>query len=191
MRVSRRTYTIVTNACLMLGIASAFGFDRTGHITWLVLGGGVAVAAITIYLVQQWEVRTRAESQSPVPVQSQLMAVEPWVMKVQYHADPLRRASAERTRLATYWTKEPLSEPLSPARIVQSGRYFVVARSPSTGELVSELVRQLQKAGNRHARELVVRADGSITVKLSEDIEQPETTSLDPVSFAPLRETVH
>ena len=76
-------------------------------------------------------------------------------------------------------------------RIVQSGRHFVVERPPSTGELVSELVRQLQKAGNRHARELVVRADGSITVKLTEDIDQSETANLDPLSFASLRETVH
>ena len=187
MRVARRTYTIVTNACLALGVASAFGFDRTGHITWLVIGGSAAVAAFAIYLVQQWEVRARAESQSLVPVQSQMMAVEPWVMKVQHHTDPVRRTSAERTRPVTYWTKGPLP----PVRVVQAGRHIVVERPPSTGELVSELVKQLQKADNRHARELIVRTDGSIIVRLSEDIEQPETASLDPLSFASLRETVH
>lgn len=32
-------YSFLTNACLAMGVASAFEFDRTSDVAWLTVGG--------------------------------------------------------------------------------------------------------------------------------------------------------
>ena len=55
MKTDLHKYSVVTNACLALGVASAFGFDRTNHVAWLVLGGCSAIVAISTYFLRHWQ----------------------------------------------------------------------------------------------------------------------------------------
>ena len=50
--LTRTNYSWITNTCLILGIASAFGFDGNSHPGWLFLGGISASVAITTYFVR-------------------------------------------------------------------------------------------------------------------------------------------
>ena len=65
VKLQRRTYSVITNLCLILGVASAFGFDQTGHSGWFAIGGCAAVGAIATYLVQHWRAKSAAVSRSP------------------------------------------------------------------------------------------------------------------------------
>ena len=54
MKIHDRIYVTATNACLFVGVASAFGFDNTGHVAWVVAGICAGVSAITMYFIRHW-----------------------------------------------------------------------------------------------------------------------------------------
>ena len=62
MKIQDRTYVTATNACLFVGVASAFGFDNTGHAAWVVAGSCAGVAAITMYFIRHW----RTQNEHPI-----------------------------------------------------------------------------------------------------------------------------
>ena len=61
MKIHDRTYVTATNACLFVGVASAFGFDSTGHAAWVVAGSCAGVTAITMYFIRHWRMKEEAE----------------------------------------------------------------------------------------------------------------------------------
>ena len=54
MKLASRTYSIVTEFCLIVAVVSAFQFDGTNHIAWLIVGACSAVIAMTMYFVRHW-----------------------------------------------------------------------------------------------------------------------------------------
>ena len=61
--MSRRTYSTVTNLCLILSVVAAFGFDRNAHPAWLVLAGCAAALAVATYFTRHWR-RTQPRRES-------------------------------------------------------------------------------------------------------------------------------
>ena len=58
MKIHDRTYAAATNACLLVGVASAFGFDRFRHAAWIAAGICAAAVAIATYFVRHWQAGT-------------------------------------------------------------------------------------------------------------------------------------
>ena len=56
--MNRRTYGTITDLCLILSVAAAFGFDGNAHPAWLVLAGCAAALAAATYFARHW-CRTR------------------------------------------------------------------------------------------------------------------------------------
>ena len=54
MKIRDRAYVTVTNACLFVGVASAFGYDSIGRAAWVVAGSCAGVTAITMYIIRHW-----------------------------------------------------------------------------------------------------------------------------------------
>ena len=75
--MTTRSYNSIANACVFLGVASAFGFDRNGHPGWLVLGVAVAVVAVVIYFRRHWYGKPGSVGPSTTGAQAQAESLWP------------------------------------------------------------------------------------------------------------------
>ena len=55
MPKNETAYRRTTNLCLIIGIASAFGYEADASPGWVVLGGAAATIAITLYFRRHWQ----------------------------------------------------------------------------------------------------------------------------------------
>ena len=186
MRFPRRTYVVTTNTCVILGVASAFGFDRTEHMAWLALGGCAAIGAIAIYFIQHWQIKLSTESTRPASLPANLLAIDPWTTPVQPFAVPSWLVGTERARRSSYWK----TTERRPANF--SHLSYAVVKHPDPvdpAEIVSGIIRQLQTIDKRIAYEFVIATDGSITLRFRDDVEQSQASELPQPTANP--EAVH
>ena len=199
MRFPRRTYSAITNTCLILGVVSALGFDRAEHMAWLVLGGCAAIGAITTYFAQHWQTQSGNESTSlaSLPTHPQAVdlgeSVELWTTLMRPSIVSTRLASTERAPQGSYRTLggwRP-AESLSFSSFHMVFKPHVVSKPPDPAELVSGLIKKLQATYKPNAYALVIAKDGSITLRFEDNVEQPETSGLSQSIVAQLPETIH
>ena len=172
MKYSPRTYSLTTAICLMLGIASAFGFDWTGHFAWLVLGGCAAAVAISTYFVQHLQPKSVVDSTSARSLQSASLAYESLAKKAVSRLGPVPVASFAMYPESPSWkTKDR-----EPADDWDIAGYHTVSEPPSPAELALRIARDLQSSGKREVRELVIGADLSVTLRFKDVDEQPESS---------------
>ena len=180
--MSQRTYSTVTSLCLILSVASAFGYDRASHPAWLVLGGSAASLAIATYFVQHWRRTRPAERTTESP---DVLPTIGWTTKRFSHDEhawpnPVVKAYLEghKSILDQPYVAFPLVHRKSP--------YYDPAALAA--RVIGELLRSTHKP-----RELVIapRPDGTISVKFStSDAEPTELPSrLEP--NLKVSETVH
>jgi hypothetical protein len=186
MKFPRLTYSTTTNICLILGLASAFGFDRTNHVAWLLLGGCAATWAIATYFRRHWRLKPRAESTSRVSFVSHPDAVESWEPEPQVLFGAMRGVSPELSPRALYWrTKE--SE--SAASWNVSLRHAGSEPSDPIAQ-VSRIIRQLQATGERRVYKVAFAPNGSVTLTITDDAAQSQTSDLAQLTDLELPETV-
>ena len=186
MRFTQRTYSVTTNTFLMLGVASAFGFDRTDHMAWLVLGGSAAIGAIATYFLHHWKAKPDAESTTSAVFPANLLTVDPWVTQVETHGAPML-APIERVARGSYGkTREWESVDFL---YLSSGYGHSKPADPI--ELVSEIIKRLQATSKRNVYELVIAKDGSMRLKFDKDDEEPQTSRLSQRNTGELFKTIH
>lgn len=173
MRFPQRTYSVATNTCVILSVASAFGFDQTGHIAWLALGGSAALVAVAMYFIQHWQAIPSAESTRPASLPANSLTVDPWTTPGQHNVVATWRAATERAPRSYYWkTKE--RKPAGFSHLA----YAVYKRSDAVdpADMVLGIIRQLQATDK--AYQLMFATDGSITLRIGDDVEQPQASDL-------------
>lgn len=167
MKIQDRTYVTATNACLIFGVASAFGFDSTGHAAWVVAGSCSGAVAITMYFLRHWRSARREE-----PVQ--IERVSPWV-------------GGART---SNWAHSRLPFAIGDDRLASTPQ--VLAESePDPAEFVSRVLRELQATSAPATYELTIAKDGTVTLKFTAGIEQARTKYVQPSTVTWPDETVH
>ena len=168
MRFRRHTYSICTNTCLLAGVASAFGFDRTDHLAWLGLGGCAATGAIVIYFVQHWQEKSDVDFTSRDSLPTNFLMVDSWTMPMQTRIYPTLIASTELSRRGAYrktkeWGSEDKWSALS---------HHAVPEPLDSVKLVSRIVRDLQQTGERRVCEIVISPDSSVTLRFEDGDNQ-------------------
>lgn len=151
MKIQDRAYVMATNACLIVGVASAFGFDSTGHAAWAVAGSCSGVVAITMYFIRHWR---RARCEEPV----QIERVSPWVGGV----GGVRTSNWEHSRLPFAIGDDRLAS--TPQALEHS--------EPDPVEFVSGVLKKMQATSALGTYQLTIAKDGSITLKFTAGIEQ-------------------
>ena len=172
MTFRSRTYSLTTNTCMILGVGSAFGFDRTGHLAWLVLGGCAATSAIAIYFVQHWQAKLDAEWSSPVSMLGNSWVSDLSMNQTKSHLGPIRIASIDLSPRSLYGK----TQDLGPVDYWSLADHHAVLEAHDSAELVSRIVRELQEPGKRRTCELVIDQDLSATLRFKDDDEQPWTS---------------
>lgn len=188
MRFPRLTYSVTTNTCVVLGVASAFGFDRTGHTLWLVLGGCAAIGAIAIYFTQHWQVSPGAESTRPASLPANLLTVDPWTTPVEVHVVRTWLAATERARRGSYWKIEERRR-ADFSRL--SDAVFKHPDPVDPVELVLGIIKQLQTTDKGNAYEFVFATNGSITLRFRNDVEQPQASDFPQPTTIQFPEAIH
>ena len=167
MKIQDRAYVTATNACLIVGVASAFGFDSTGHAAWAVAGSCSGVVAITMYFIRHWR---KARREEPV----QIERVSPW-------AGGVRTSNWEHSRLPFAIGDDRLAAtPQVPA-----------SSEPDPAEFVSRVLERLQASSAPGTCELTIDKDGAVTLKFTAGIEQARTKYVQPSTVTWPEETVH
>ena len=180
MRFTQRTYSVTTNTFLMLGVASAFGFDRTDHMAWLVLGGSAAIGAIATYFLQHWKAKPDAESTTSAVFPANLLTVDSWVTQVQTHGAPIEP-------VAPYWG----SKEWEPVDLFYPSSVYGHSKPADPVELASEIVKRVQATSKYYVYELVIAKDGSMRLRFDKDDEEPQTSRLSQRTTGELLKTIH
>ena len=163
--MAKQTYYVTTTTiCLLIGVASAFGFEWSNHPAWLVTGGAAAAIAITMYFARHWErgpaarayhdvtIAQRAEKRdhlhiSVPPVEA--MAWSPWTATGGIPPAMLRKVHAG-ARVAT---KSPVV-------------YWAVPKL-DPAELAVAIIKGLQAGKTTVA----IYRDGRVVLQVEHDIE--------------------
>lgn len=181
MRFTSRTYSVVTNTCLILGVVSAFGFDHNGHPAWLVLGGCAGILAITTYFVQHWQKQSAAESIGVSSANSLAADMEPNVASVWFLSDSGGLGDVYREREGSRRHKSS-----------HFGSHYAVSKSPDLAEWTSGIVRRFHVGDRPQANTVeIIVSDDSITVRFKGDDERPRIGSLLASATTPVSETIH
>ena len=167
MKIQDRAYVTATNACLIVGVASAFGFDSTGHAAWAVAGSCSGVVALTMYFIRHWR---RARREEPV----QIERVSPW-------AGGVRTSNWEHSRLPFAIGDDRLA----------STTQVPASSEPDPAEFVSRVLERLQASSAPGTCELTIDKDGAVTLKFPAEIEQARTKYVQPSTVTWPEETVH
>ena len=172
MKFPRPTYSTTTNTCLLVGLASAFGFDRTNETAWLLLGGCAATWAIATYFRRHWKLKPRAESTSRETLVSHPDAVESWVPESQLFSEGMRVVSRDLSPIAVTWkTKEAASTALWNASLRSAG----FERSDQIAQ-VSRIIRHVQATNRRSAYKVAIAPNGSIELTITTDAAESQTS---------------
>ena len=189
MKLASRTYSIGTNACLIVAVVSAFQFDGTSHNAWLILGGCAAVIAMTMYFVRHWQPKRRTElsrsalfqaSQSRMALQDGEGAV-PNVLLAYVYGAP-----ATPIRFDSYLTPKAWESPWTSPKFYRKS--IVATRDPA--EQVSRIVKRLQATGRQYAYTVAIAPDGRVTLKITDVAENPRSSPARPFA-GPVSATVH
>ena len=172
MRYRLRSYSLTTGICLILGVVSAFGFDWTGHLAWLVIGGCAAAVAISSYFAQHLQAKSGVELANPTSSQSTWWMYESLATKPRSRVVPVSVASyAMYSRGSSWKTKHWES-----AKDWGFASHHGASEPHSPAELALRIVRDLQVSGKREVQELVIAADSSITLRFKEVDEQQRSS---------------
>ena len=180
MRFTQRTYSVTTNTFLMLGVASAFGFDRTDHMAWLVLGGSAAIGAIATYFLQHWKAKPDAASTTSAVFPANLLTVDPWVTQMQTLGAPIEP-------IAPYWKPKEWES----IDLLYPSSGYGHSKPADPVELASEIVKRLQATSKHNVYELVIAKDGSMRLRFDKDYEEPQTSRLSQRTTGELLKTIH
>ena len=180
MRFPRPTYSVRTNIFLTLGIVSAFGFDQTGHIAWLVLGGCAASGAIATYFAQHWKAKLPAES-SAVPISpTNRLSGDSWVWQAQIHdTSRLWVLALTENQQDSYWRPE------------KPGTPDFWYSSHDSAELAVRIIKRLEATEKWKVDELVIARSGHITIRFKDDLEDAWTRDLPQLPDAQLHKPVN
>jgi hypothetical protein len=178
MKIGGNVYSAVTSACLLLGVASAFGFDRTSHTAWVLLGGCAGAVAIVTYFIRHWQTIPRRETDVREPVPPRSVWTSDWQAgQVPAHVSRARLSSGQRG-LAARSVSVTKARPFS-------------ASEPGPAEMVAKILKQLEETGRRNVYELTFAKDGSVTFRFTDRVEQAPTEYVRPATVTRSYETVH
>ena len=180
MKFPRRTYSAVTNIFLVLGIVSAFGFDQTDHMAWLVLGSCAASGAIATYFAQHWKVKPSAESTVLPKSPTNWLTGHSWVKQAQTHdISRLWELALTEHQQDSYW------------RTGKPGQADLWYSSHDSAELATRIIKRLQATEKWKVDELVIARSGSITIRFKDDLEDPWTRDLPQLTDTQLHKPVN
>ena len=169
MKIHDRTYTAATNACLFVGIASAFGFDKIHHVAWIVAGSCAGVIAIAMYFIRHWQ---RARGGEPVH------EVSPYPIIVACSSEQQVLANAE-SDLTERVLKQPHRSVLETRRVGfvletrRVGQAKLVINLPTTGKLTA-----MQKENKPRVYEFITpKSTGRIKQALTTEYVQLATAT--------------
>lgn len=142
MKIHDRTYTAATNACLFVGIASAFGFDKIHHVAWIVAGSCAGAIAIAMYFIRHWQ---RARGGEPVHEVSPLdweTSRTPYSASVAYFSLEQQVLENAESDLTERVLKQPHRSVLDTRRVdfvieTRSGEAKLVINFLTTGKLTA------------------------------------------------------
>ena len=187
MKLASRTYSGVTNACLILGLASAFVFDRTNHFVWLVIGGFSATVAITTYFVRHWQSKPRTESSRPVRLRASEFKVAHWEPEMLVHSIPrfyvAQKVSGRKASLRGHRAWDLPSPGIHALWSTGETRHDPV-------EQASRIIKRLQATGKRRTYTIAIAPDGHVTVQFTDVVEQPQSKPAESLANQ-VTETVH
>lgn len=176
--LATRHYSAATSTCLLLGVASAFGFDRTSHMAWVLLGGCAGGVAVAMYFIRHWKTTPRRETDVRGPAPSGSV----WALDWQAWQEP---AHVSRARLSS--GQRGLA-----ARSVRVAKARPFSASESgPAEMVAKILKQLEETGRRNVYELTFAKDGSVTLRFTDRVEQTPTDYVRPATGTRSYETVH
>lgn len=179
MRLTRRTYSVTTNTCLILGVVSAFGFDHNGHIAWLLLGGCAGAFAIATYFAQHWQRQSVAESTSVSSSNSLVSDMQPHVVWLLSDSGSLHDVYREREGSRRHKSSH-------------FGGHYAVSKSPDLAEWTSGIVRRFHVGDRPEANTVeIIVSDDSITMRFKGDDERPRIGNLFESATIPVSETIH
>lgn len=180
MRFPRSTYSAGTNIFLVLGVVSAFGFDRTNHIVWLLLGGCAAFGAIATYFAQHWKVKLHAESSAMPTSPTNRLSGDSWVRQAQIHdTSRLWVLALTEDQQDSYWRPE------------KPGTADFWYSSHDSAELAVRIIKRLQTTEKWKVDELLTARSGSITIRFKDDLEDAWTRELPQLPDAQLHKPVN
>lgn len=172
----RPSYSSVTNTCLLLGIASAFGFDRGGGWVWLVLGAAAGCVAVAVHFGRHWQSVASNSTQHGH-------------LSVGYR-NAYDTASGVRAPKATLGSHGAYSRVLLRDIVAfnrSAGAVYTLdvayalgqrrARDPA--EMALKMVKELQ--ARERPTEVVIGGDGSITLKFKHETEEDAVSERLPV----------
>ena len=177
MKFPRRTYSAMTNIFLVLGVVSAFGFDKTDHMAWLLLGGCAASVAIATYFAQHWKVNPSAESSILPTSPTNWLTGDSSARQAHIHDTPRLWVSA-LTEVSCWRT-----EALGPADF----RYS----SQDPADLVARITKRPQATEKWNVDNLVISRSVSITIRFKDDLEDPWTRGLSQLTDTQLHKPVN
>ena len=187
MKLQRGTYSTIVNLCLFLGVVSALGYDRVDHIAWLVIGGCAAVGAITTYFVQHWQAKTVPEPTAPTSPEVPSLT-ERMICMDESAFSPQRVYHNMQVQRRYFYGRAQGWQPDKP---LQHRSYYRVSRPPEPAELVSAILKQLHAPDSQSVYELAISQDGSITIRLKDDVGHPEAGGSARAPVGELPETIH
>ena len=190
MRIGSRTYSTITNVCLITCVGSAIGFDRTSHWTWLVLGGSAAAAGISAYIRRHWQ----AQPTRPLDESASLRlheALHGWAEQRPAHVVwpaawsarhgsllwhtrpaelPREGFTAARASLELLWQRQR-QEVISslPSMGAKSAKAHPGATRPEPAVLAARLVQELKTGEKGSALDVVISPNGTITLRIRDD----------------------
>lgn len=180
MRFPRSRYSARTNIFLVLGVVSAFGFDRTNHFAWLLLGGFAAFGAIATYFAQHWKVKLHVESSAMPTSPINRLSGDSWVRQAQIH-DTSRLwvlALTEDQRDSCWRPEKP-----------GTADFWYSSHDPT--ELAVRIIKRLQTTEKWKVDELVIARSGSITIRFKDDLEDAWARELPQLPDAQLHKPVN
>ena len=182
----RTSYLTITNICLLIGVASAFGFEWNSQPVWFVIGGAAAATAITMYFLRHWE-------RGPATRASYDVTIAQGVEKRDHLHLTVPRVRAEAA-VWSAWTATG-GIPSAIRRKVHAGAgadtkspvvyWAVPKREPA--EIALDIIKALQ-AGKTT---VVINRDGGVVLRIENDIdvEHRRMAALGRESTTP--ETIH
>ncbi len=178
MKSASRKYSVVTNTCLVLGVASAFGFDSTSHVAWLVLGGCSAAVAIAAYVVRHWQPKPRSEpSMSASFLDSDLEGTQSEAERLALNYAQFLNAAAASAQVVSH--RADTAWNLPPAMLHSYWSGSAMRHDPA--EQVARIVKRLHATGKRRIHTVAISPDGHITLKFTDAVEQPKPRIEQPI----------
>ncbi|MDE0005772.1 MAG: hypothetical protein OXQ29_24040 [Rhodospirillaceae bacterium] len=186
--MSRGIYSGVTNACLIVGVVSAYGFDKNAHLMWLVLGGTAAVVAMGTYVSRHWR---RAPNVAGTDVQRWAEMVAAW------EAEPMAYGGTWRHLQPMYRVMEKqyegiLSEDILDPRAILHLRAVTKSQELEPARLTARIVGEVLKAeGGRREVIIAPGVGGSVTIRFATGDEGEQRTNISSGAVTRAMETVH